>query len=305
MSDRLICLGNVIIDIAMAVPALPERGGDVVATRSDIIPGGAFNVLVAATRQGLACAYAGGHGTGPFGDRVRAALRREGIAALLDPIPDADTGHDIALTDSDGERTFITAIGAEASLTTERLAPVRADGTDLVYVSGYGLLRDPNRTAIRCWLAEQSASVPVLLDPGPLGHHIDPVTLAAVRARADWWSCSQREALLLTGESDPLRAAAALAELMPTCGIVLRRGGDGCLLQPTGEPAQQVDGFAVTVIDTNGAGDAHTGGFLAALANGHEPLEAARRANAGAALAITRPGPATAPMLSAVDAMLR
>jgi sugar/nucleoside kinase (ribokinase family) len=51
----------------------------------------------------------------------------------------------------------------------------------------------------------------------------------------------------------------------------------------------------VRAIDANGAGDTHAGVFIAALARGTAPPAAARRANAAAALSVTRPGPATAP----------
>ncbi len=54
-------------------------------------------------------------------------------------------------------------------------------------------------------------------------------------------------------------------------------------------------GFRVNVVDTNGAGDAHTGTFIAALAHGADEVTAVRTANAAAALSATRRGPATAP----------
>jgi sugar/nucleoside kinase (ribokinase family) len=59
---------------------------------------------------------------------------------------------------------------------------------------------------------------------------------------------------------------------------------------------------AVHAVDTTGAGDAHAGVFLAALADGLSPADAARRANAAAALAVTRPGPATSPTRAELDA---
>ena len=65
-----------------------------------------------------------------------------------------------------------------------------------------------------------------------------------------------------------------------------------------------VPGLAVHAVDTTGAGDAHAGVFLAALADGLPPTEAARRANAAAALAVTRPGPATSPDRAELDAWL-
>ena len=66
-SGRLLHLGNVVVDIVLNIPALPERGGDVLATGSDTTTGGGFNVMVAAARQDTVV-YAGAHGTGPFGD---------------------------------------------------------------------------------------------------------------------------------------------------------------------------------------------------------------------------------------------
>jgi len=51
----------------------------------------------------------------------------------------------------------------------------------------------------------------------------------------------------------------------------------------------------VGVVDTSGAGDAHSGAFIAALAAGAADAAAARRANAAAAFSVTRRGPATAP----------
>ena len=52
---------------------------------------------------------------------------------------------------------------------------------------------------------------------------------------------------------------------------------------------------AVTPVDTTGAGDAHSGVFLASLATGLTVADAARRANAAAALTVTRAGAATSP----------
>jgi sugar/nucleoside kinase (ribokinase family) len=56
-----------------------------------------------------------------------------------------------------------------------------------------------------------------------------------------------------------------------------------------------VPGFAVEALDSTGAGDAHTGVFVAALARGADPVAAAWTANAAGALTVTRRGPATCP----------
>jgi sugar/nucleoside kinase (ribokinase family) len=75
----------------------------------------------------------------------------------------------------------------------------------------------------------------------------------------------------------------------------VRDGAHGCVIAlPAAEP-ERIPGFIVHVLDTNGAGDTHTGVFVAALARGATPSEAARLANAAAAFSVTVRGPATAP----------
>ena len=305
-APRLVSVGNVIIDVTLRIPALPERGGDVLARDTGSTPGGAFNTLVAAVRQGVASAYGGGHGIGPLGDRVRSALEAEGIDVLLDPSPNADTGFDIALIDDEGERTFVTVFGAEASLSSPDLASIRlggndASGHDLVHVSGYGLLASTNAGVLAPWIAAIAPGHTVLVDPGPLGPDISAAVLAAVALRADWFSCNLREALLLSGAADAWDAAIALRKTWRA--VIIRLGPKGCLVA-VDDDVVHVPGFAVEAIDTNGAGDAHTGAFLAGLAAGEAPTAAALRANACAALAVIRRGPATAPTVAEVQQLL-
>ena len=85
--------------------------------------GGGFNLMAAAARQGLDVAYGGALGHGPFGDLARRALQAEGIAQLLPDAADEqrDTGFDVVLVEASGERTFVTAVGAEAGVTSQRL----------------------------------------------------------------------------------------------------------------------------------------------------------------------------------------
>jgi len=302
---RLLHLGNVVVDLTLNVPFWPERGADVLAAASRVSAGGGFNVLAAAARQGLRAAYAGAHGRGPFADLAGAALAAEGIEVLLPPRPGPDTGVVIAVVDGGGERTFLTAPGAEASLGAGDLAAVTAAPGDIVYLSGYSLARPASRAALLDWLAGPGpASNLVVFDPGPLADQIPAPALAAVLARADWLTCNAREAAILSGGRDPLAAARVLAARPPGRGVIVRTGPGGCFLsQGGGEPAA-IPGFAVRAIDANGAGDAHAGVFIAGLARGATPAEAARRANAAAALAVTRAGPAAAPTAAELERFL-
>ncbi|HEY5361584.1 MAG TPA: PfkB family carbohydrate kinase [Streptosporangiaceae bacterium] len=296
--DRLLHLGNVVIDLVLTVPALPDRGTDVLAAASRATPGGGYNVMAAAARQGLPVAYAGAHGSGPFAALARSGLAQAGIDVLQPPKADLDTGVVVAIVDDEGERTFVTAPGAEARLTADDLGAVPARPGDAIYLSGYGLAYDSNRPALLGWLAQLNGSNLVIFDPGPLLDQIPGPALASVMRRADWLTCNAREAAILTGEADPAAAALALAGRRPDAragGVIVRAGPDGCLLaHDDGDPVH-VPGFPVAAADTSGAGDTHTGTFIAALARGATDIEAARLANAAAAWSVTRRGPATAP----------
>jgi sugar/nucleoside kinase (ribokinase family) len=292
---KLVCVGSVVVDIAMKVPKLPEPGGDVVARSSMLAVGGAFNVMAAARYQGISVSYAGGHGTGPFGDMVRSSLRAIGIEIIAPAVRSTDTGFTITFVVADGERTFATAPGAEAMLTRETLDSIPISPPDLVYVSGYGLAYPGSGPVLAGWLSHLETGIAVVVDPGPLVAEIPPAVLQAVAERCDWWTCNEREARLVTGSASPHDSIRRLAELAGREGVLVRLGRDGCLLLVRGQELQHLPARAVEVVDTTGAGDAHTGSFMAALAYGAEPAEAAHRANVAASIAVSRYGPATAP----------
>jgi sugar/nucleoside kinase (ribokinase family) len=151
----------------------------------------------------------------------------------------------------------------------------------------------------------------LFVDPGPLAADIPAPVLDPVLARCDWWSCNQREGLLLTGVGDPAEAARRLARRTGHAGVIVRAGRDGCVLaRRTARGSDEavslshIPAPAVTAVDTTGAGDAHSGVFLAALADGLTPTDAARRANAAAALTVTRSGAAVSPARAELDEFL-
>ena len=305
MITRLVSVGNVIIDIVADVPELPERGGDVLASRGMLEVGGGFNLMAAAARQGLEVAYAGALGHGPFGDLARRALQAEGIAVLL-PAADEqrDTGFDVVLVEASGERTFVTAVGAEAGITSQRLDHVEIRPTDALAISGYGLLHEANRRAIHERLPRLSLETTVCYDPGPLGHTLPDQVVDVVRQRVDWWSCNEREASLATGRANAAEAAIELLARLRRGNVVVRTGMAGCLVAQRGSGLLHVPGAPVRIVDTTGAGDAHFGAYIAGLAAGCGAETAARRANVVAALTVTRRGPATSPTADETDRFL-
>ncbi|HWK47613.1 MAG TPA: PfkB family carbohydrate kinase [Stellaceae bacterium] len=294
---RLLHMGGVVVDLVLEIERLPEAGDEVVSKRTLLRTGGGMNILSAAQRCGLASAYGGRHGTGMFGDAARRSLTAAGISILQPATERGDTGTCIVLVTPDGERTFISHVGVEGSLDPETLDTIVPQPGDWIYVSGYTLGYPDSGPALARWLARLPGEPSIIFDPGPLGTEMPSARLDQVFDRCTWLSCNGREAALLTGMTDPVLAASTLATRLRRAegGAVVRTGRKGCVLATADGGLSDVPGFVVDAIDTNGAGDTHVGAFIAALARGARPFDAAVFANAAAALAVTRRGPDRAP----------
>jgi sugar/nucleoside kinase (ribokinase family) len=252
----------------------------------------------------LPVVYLGRHGTGRFGDLARAAMQAEGIDMALAASSAKDTGLCVSLTEATTERTFISHIGVEGELSQEDLTTVVPRVDDYVYVSGYSLLLEGKAQALIDWLLALPREVVVVFDPGPLVKAPDSALMGALLPRIDIWTSNGPEALAFTGAADIAAALPALSQhLRAETLLVVRDGPNGCWVGRAGQ-IEHVPGFKVQAVDSNGAGDAHAGVFIAGLAQGLKPVAAARRANAAAALAVTRWGPATSPGTSEVDALV-
>jgi ribokinase len=286
---RLVSLGSVIVDLVLEVPRLPDRGGDVLASQRGMAAGGALNVLSAAARLGLPGLYAGPHGTGPFGDLVRAALARDLVEAGLPPNPKLDTGWTLALVEPDGERTFVTVTGADALVSAEALRSIQYRDWDAVYVSGYDLAYPGAAAAIAGHVAGLGRGLFVVLDPGPLVADIETERLAAVLQRTDMLSLNAREVDALGGVDAVMKRA------QPTAMVIVRQGPDGATIHAPGSGRVSIPSIKVEAVDTSGAGDVHVGANLAGLARGMSWPEAVLFANRAAAYAVSRPGPAAGP----------
>ena len=301
---RLLHTGQVIVDLAMSLDTLPASGGDALAHSASFHAGGGFNVMAAAQRNGLQSVYLGRHGQGQFGDLARQAMHAEGIQMTLPIDPGKDTGLCVALTEASAERTFISCIGAEGGLSAHDLAHVSVQPDDRVYVSGYSLLHADKAKPLLQWIRGLAHGIHVAFDPGPLVADIDPQLLDALVSHLYLWTSNRSEALRFTHTTTLADALRALTARLPAhCLTVVRDGAQGCWLSDS-HGQQHIPGFKVQALDSNGAGDAHTGVLIAALAAGYPAPQAVIRANAAAAIAVTRRGPATAPGAGEIDSLI-
>lgn len=135
--------------------------------------------------------------------------------------------------------------------------------------------------------------MPVSVDPASAGFlaTLGPQRFLDAVAGAGVLLPNEDEARLLAGLPEPAgvaRAATELSRRVPL--VVVTRGAAGALVAERGRITAEVAAEPAEAVDSTGAGDAFTGGFLAARLEGADPAEAARAGCRAAALAVTRLG---------------
>jgi sugar/nucleoside kinase (ribokinase family) len=296
---RLLQMTGVVVAVLQKVERLPASGGGLTALASRIGAGGGFNALAAARGAGAEVAYGGALGTGPFADICLSALEGEGALMLQRRRMTGDQGFCTLWVEGDGERSYVCTPGAEREATAADLAALPVADFGWALLGGYAA--PAGEDPFGDWLAALPHSVTLMFDPTPLAVIVGRAGVARALARADWVSANRVEAQALTGE-EPARAAEVLAQ--GRRGAVVRDRARGCWVA-CGGAAVAVAGFPVVALDSAGAGDAHVGAFVAALMAEAAPVEAARFANAAAAIAVTRLGAATASSRGETERFLR
>lgn len=315
-AGRVVLMGQILVDLAVRGDALPGPGGDVWAVDEGMHVGGGFNALVAARRMGAEAVSLSPIGEGPYSSLIQAALAREGIADAGPRVAGIDNGFCIAFTDHTGERTFISTKGAETMAPASAWADVvrTMRPGDVLYVDGYLMDHPANREAAQAALRALPEGVRVVLDVSPVigipdGLPTRDVIISMNHREAQEIGKRTADRSLLDRCAQPLGAAEAVCAAMRR-PVVVRAGAQGAYFLPPSvaatnardEDATHVPTPRVEAIDTNGAGDAHSGVLAASLAQGIPMERALLLANCAGALSATVVGPASCPTREEIEA---
>ena len=328
-AGRVVLMGQILVDLAVRGEALPAPGGDVWASDEGMHVGGGFNALVAARRMGAQAVSLSPIGQGPYSLLIQQALQRAEITDAGPHIDGIDNGFCIAFTDQSGERTFISTRGAEtrapASAWADFTATMRPG--DVLYIDGYLMDHPSNRQAAQEALEALPEGVQVILDVSPvigipqgLPAHDVIVSMNHREAQQIINQSAKRGLDQCQGQyrerCDQASEASMVASLLGH-PVVVRAGAEGAYFaRPATVPAEvsvaasanigadvtYIPTPRVAAIDTNGAGDAHSGVLAAALAQAIPLERALLLANCAGALSTTLVGPAACPSREQIEA---
>lgn len=254
--------------------------------------GDTSNAVIAAARAGARTTYLTRLGADTFGDALMALWQREGVdTSGVERDPAAPTGIYFVNHGPQGHEFSYLRAGSAASRMSPRWLPrelVRA--SKVLHVSGISLAISPSArdTVFEAMAVAREAGTLVSLDSNLRLKlwSLDEARAAITRAigLCDLFLPSVDDVNVLSGRDDP-DAIVNWSHSLGASHVVLKLGAQGALASD-GRRRERIAGHHVEVTDATGAGDCFCGNLLARLAQGDSVFEAARYANAAAALAV-------------------
>jgi ribokinase len=298
-------VGSFVQDLTWRCAGFPRPGETVIGTFVTGPGGKGSNQAVASGRAGIPTVFIGAVGDDVFAEGARRFYKSEGIGARFTVKRAQATGTAGILVNSAGENEIIVALGANEHLRPGDVDPRLIRGAEIV-VCQHETNLAVNSHVFR--LARRSR-VATVLNPAPMRPDFDPSILRATDILIPNESEFAALARMLPGRAPGVHLGASAlrgkgarnlhlvcrAFGVPT--VIVTLGRRGCFVSLADGTFAVIPGHTgLKVVNTTGAGDAFVGGFAAGFVEFRgDAVAAARRANAVAALSVTRFG--TAPSM--------
>lgn len=288
-------MGEMIVEIMRPEAEMPHETPGVYLGP---YPSGAPAIMIsAAARMGAPTGIIGGVGRDGFGRLLLSRLEGYGVDCSQVLQSDAgSTGNAFVMYHADGSREFIFHIDGTPAVLAPTPDVAALEDPGYFHIMGCSLTANGAfgarivETAVA--FAQRGAKLsfdpnirPELLRGGDLQAIIAPIV-----ERCSILLPGVEELLLISGEQTVDAAVTALFRRDVLEMIVLKNGAKGCRVICR-DRSWDIPGFVIEQKDATGAGDCFDGAFLAALAAGKDPAQAAQEANAVGALNAAAFGP--------------
>lgn len=282
MAD-IICLGQFTADVVVTpVEEFPDEGKALFVENISLHNGGcACNTAIALSKLGVDTAVMGKVGRDAFGDfliRVMNEARLDTSAMVRDD--SSKTSSTVVLISPDGERSFLHYYGSNAKMSEADVCYEAVKAARILHVAAAFLVPGLDGEPMARILARaKKYGVTTSLDTAWDAEGRWMKLIEPCLEHVDIFTPSIEEGRMLAGKQEPDEIAQAFFDYGIET-VVLKSGADGCYAA-TADEQFAVAAFKVdNVVDTLGAGDAFTAGFLAATINGWDLKKSCVFANA-------------------------
>lgn len=289
------CLGILVADVVgKPIDTYPERGRLNLVERMELHSGGcAANTGVSLAKIGVKTAVIGKVGNDGFGDFLVQVLQKHGIDTRGVKRDEKEaTSATMVMVHSDGERSFIHYIGANAALRLDDVDMDIVRQSKVLHIAGAlvmpGIDGEPTAELLR---RAKEMGIITSFDTvwNTSSGWMD--TVRPCLPYVDYMIPSIEEAKMLTGREQP----EDIAQVFLDHGVKvvgLKMGERGCYIR-THDTRIALPRYEVHAVDALGAGDAFAAGFLTGVVKGWDLEQTGRFANAVGALCVTALGATT------------
>ena len=282
---KWITMGAAAVDTIVKVPHLPKADEIVYPLSIEQYPGGSTaNIAVGLSRLGETVSFFGKAGDDANGKVIVDSFQQDGVdTASLKIEPGNASGGAFIAVDSDGERVIYSLGGNTLYETWSEIDPATFEGVEGLYIG-----ETFDEVGVEAAKLAHKHGATVFFGPGGIMCSYGLEYLGVVLAETDYLLVNLPEALMLSGRETKEEAIETLLNAGAK-NLILTEGkhGAGCYSK---ESRCHAPAFPVKAVDTTGAGDTFTAGFLHAMSLGWETRQALRFAAACAATAVQSVG---------------
>lgn len=279
----------------MSVTVVGDAFIDIIVPIHDVEPGGTYHREILTTcggtattaiqvaRLGEEASFLGKVGNDTMGQHFKENLKRNQVGDMTVVDADHSTGLCISLVYRNGERSMIAYRGAndylvEADVENQLDAILKSK---IIYLSGYLLASPTNDEAIYTMLKQsREHGCQIWFNPGAR-NIITKSFRDIIQQFVDVLILNVDEAKYLTGKEKILEMATELERMVNSVVITLRE--EGCLLYKEGQSIMVGCEALDVAVDTTGAGDAFSAGFIVGRLRQMPDIESAQLAHQAAA----------------------
>ena len=258
----IVCCGEALIDM------LPRTSKEGAAVYQPLNGGSIFNTAIALGRLGIITGFFSGLSTDFFGESLVAGLKASNVDLKYTKIWDKpSTLAFVKLDNGQARYSFFDENSASRMLTTKDLPKLAAD-VNALHFGSISLIPEPGASTLEALMTREAEKRVICLDPNIRANVIKDrreylERINRLIAMCDILKISDEDVTWITGKTD-LAVAARKWLNAGAKVVVVTRGENGVEVFTKGLSFKQPS-ISVKVVDTVGAGDTFTAGFLASL----------------------------------------
>jgi ribokinase len=273
---RISIFGEAFVDTI--VPFYGTKPGETYHRTIKTYPGGLLNIALHLSRLGTNVNYFGKVGNDTNGKFVKRCMTKANVKINLFIDEKKPTGICVSLIDENGDRILIADRGANDNILKKEIDHFLTfnQQTEILYTSGYSLVNENSRELFQ-YLIQKSYEngTQIFFNPGS-SNIINEKFREVIKNYIDVLILNLCEAQVLCQENSIEKIYEKIVAFSPTSIITL--GGDGCSIV-TEHGFNRLAVQRKQYLDTTGAGDAFSAGFMVAKSKGMSNLDSAKFAN--------------------------